>query len=125
MFLSLDLNKVQFAIRSFALGGQPYFEIEGATAERPEPIVEDIICGRLTPKILELFDGIDITGVVAMPCFVHDGRQAVSLKYTILLTLPESASPDFRLRHEKPLSDSVSYDDLMAIQVRPIDDTDV
>jgi hypothetical protein len=58
-----------------------------------------------------------------MPCFVHDGRQAVALKYTVLLTLLESTSPDFRLTHEKALSDTVSYDDLTAIKARPMDDT--
>jgi hypothetical protein len=77
----------------------------------------------LTPKILQLFDGIDIAGIVKMPCFVHDGRQAVAFKYTVFLTLPESTSPGFRLMQEKAFSDTISYDDLMAIKARPIDDT--
>jgi hypothetical protein len=58
-----------------------------------------------------------------MSCFVYDGRQAVALKHTVLLTLPESTILDFRLMHEKALWDTGSYDDLTAIKARPIDDT--
>jgi hypothetical protein len=85
---------------------------------RPGTVVNNIICGCLTAKILQLFDGI-----VTMPYFVHDGRLAVALKYTVLLMLPESTSPDFRPTHEKTLSDVVLYDGLMAIKARSIDDT--
>jgi hypothetical protein len=53
---------------------QTYFEIGRPIADRPDTVIDDIICGRLTPKILQLFDGIDIAGIVVMPCFVHDGR---------------------------------------------------
>jgi hypothetical protein len=59
----------------------------------------NIICGCLTPKILQLFNGIGIAGIVTMPCFIHYGRQAVALKYTILFALLESKSRDFRLTH--------------------------
>jgi hypothetical protein len=57
-----------------------------------------------------------------MPCFIHYGRQAVALKYTVLLTLAESTGTDFRLTYAKVLSVTVSYDNLMAIKARPIDD---
>jgi hypothetical protein len=42
-----------------------------------------------------------------MPCFVHDERQAVTLQYTVLSTLPESTSLDFRFTHEKGIADIV------------------
>jgi hypothetical protein len=58
-----------------------------------------------------------------MPCFVHDGRQAVAFQHTVVLTLPESTSPDFRLTHEKALSDTLSYDNLIAIMALPTDGT--
>jgi hypothetical protein len=77
----------------------------------------------LTPTILQLFDGIDIIGIITMPCFIHYGRQADGVKYTILLTLLESTSRDFRLTHEKMLSDTVLYDDIMAIKAWLMDDT--
>jgi hypothetical protein len=41
--LALGLSKLEFSISSFALGGQHYFEIDGAVAEKLEPIVEDRI----------------------------------------------------------------------------------
>jgi hypothetical protein len=58
-----------------------------------------------------------------MPCFVHDGRQEVTPKYTVLFMLSESMSPDFRLTHAKALPNTGSYHDLMVIKARPINDT--
>jgi hypothetical protein len=115
-FLALDLGKRQFSVRSFALSGQPYFEVNGAAAQTPEPIVEDIISGRLTGAVLALFDGIDIGSLESLPCFVTDERQSIGIRYKVTLGSSQSADLDFRPGQGTALTASVSYDDSLVVE---------
>jgi hypothetical protein len=109
LYLVLELTRTQYFLRSFALGGFPYFQLGGAL---PDPIVDDVISGRLTSAIMALFPGIDTSQVTSIVCDVVDGRQSIALNYSVLL----GAGFDFRVMHQLPLSESVAYEDLLAVK---------
>jgi hypothetical protein len=77
--------------------------------------VDDIISGHLTPTVMALFDGIDVTGK-SIVCFVQDRRQSIALDYLVVLGAEKSS--DFRVKHTKRLAESIRDDDLLTIKAR-------
>jgi hypothetical protein len=117
-YLVLELTRTQYAIRSFAIGGCPYFEASGALRTKSDCLVEDIISGQMSPHVLRFFEGIDITGKAIM-CFVCDARQSITLNYTVVLVPENAPGFDFRIKHTNSLSESVASDEFIAVKARP------
>ncbi|KAK8875840.1 hypothetical protein M9Y10_006015 [Tritrichomonas musculus] len=96
IFLDVELNKNYFSLRSFAMGGMPYFEmarvsydtntsqISSSNGKNIPQIIQDIIAGKLTPVIADLFKGINIQGK-GIPCFISDSRKSITARYMLTL----------------------------------------
>jgi hypothetical protein len=116
MFLELDLRKEQFSIRSFALGGLPYFQVSGVfTSKQKQPVqlVEDIVSCKITPSVLELFEGLDLDDVTEIRCFVTDARKSLPVKFACTLIRPEDKEHVVRAWHTRSFSCAVPKTDLL------------
>jgi hypothetical protein len=102
MYLEVDLNKVQCRLRSYALGGIPYLErVQPLSSPDTQALVDDVIAGRLTPAVLELFDAIDVTAVRQLTVFVTDRRLSIAVESSVTLVQAEVSEPIFRVHHAR------------------------
>lgn len=99
IFLDVELNKNYFSLRSFAMGGMPYFETSRISYETNSSsnnmdgknlpqVIQDIIAGKLSPMIKDLFKGINIQGK-GIPSFITDSRKSITARYMITLIDPD------------------------------------
>jgi hypothetical protein len=111
-YVTVELTKTQCRIRSFAMGGLPYFESSHSMSDpASKTLVENIVSGRLDPAIRELFDGIDIEQLSELPCFVTDRRHAIAVEVSVTLAA-EKAEPTFKVSHAYSRSQNLSVTDL-------------
>jgi hypothetical protein len=111
-YLEVDLNKVQCRVRSYALGGMPYLEqVRPLASPSTRALVEDVISGRLTPAVSEMFDGIELPDGRELPCFVTDRRQSIAVESSVTLVQAQAAEPVFRVHHARSPSDGALCDD--------------
>ena len=61
VFIDVELNKNNFSLRSFAMGGMPYFETSSLSYDDPAnaQFLEKMIAGRVSPLVYDLFEGVD------------------------------------------------------------------
>jgi hypothetical protein len=127
MFLELDLRKEQYAIRSFAFGGRPYFQVSGIfTSKQKQPVqlVHDIVSCKLTDGVVELFAGVDLAPVTEIKCFVTDSRKSLPVKFACTLIRPEDREHIVRAWHTRSFSCAVPKTDLLAIVSHARNDDD-
>jgi hypothetical protein len=105
MYLEVELKFSQYAIRSFALGGRPYFQVSGImTSKQKVSLVDDIISCKLTPNVLALFDGLSSDAIAEMPCMVIDGRKSFPIKFRCTLIRPTDVDPIVKAWHARSFS---------------------
>jgi hypothetical protein len=110
-YVDAELTKTHCCLRSFAMGGLPYFEQSCPLADpATQRLVDDVIAGRLTDALLELFDGIDVKNPSRLPCFITDRRQAIATESAVTLVPPELPDPGFRVLHARSLSQGSGTD---------------
>jgi hypothetical protein len=113
-YLNVELTRSQCRLRSFAMGGLPSLESTHLmSAATTKPLVEDIVAGRLTPQVLELFEGFDMQGVKTITCFVTDRRQAMTADFSVTLALENAAEPAFKVHHAHSTSQTSGLGDLL------------
>jgi hypothetical protein len=111
LYLELDLNKAQCRLRSYALGGMPYLErVKPLSSPDTRAFVGDVIAGRLTPAVLEMFDAIDVTALRQLPCFVTDRRQSIAVESSVTLGQAEVSERAFRVHHVRSPSLGVAFE---------------
>jgi hypothetical protein len=114
-YVTVELMRRVCRIRSFAMGGFPYFEsTHRMDAPSTRAMVLDIVSGKLVPQVLELFDGIPLSGTSSVPCLVTDRRQAVSIKFSVTLTEKQSSDSIFNVVWARSASQE-ALNDLEAI----------
>jgi hypothetical protein len=112
-YLDVELTNTHCSLRSFALGGLPYFEESRPLADpATHKLVGDVIAGRLTDAVLELFDGIDLGSPRGLPCFITDRRRTIATESTVTLVPPELPDPGFRVIHARSCSQDAILTDL-------------
>lgn len=99
IFLDVELNKNHFSLRSFAMGGMPYFETSRISydsdssnlnnGKKLPQVIQDIIAGKLSPMIKDLFKGINIQGK-GIPSFITDSRKSITARYMLTLIDPDN-----------------------------------
>jgi hypothetical protein len=110
-FLEVGLNKSQCRLRSFAIGGLPYLEVSHSmSSPATKSLVRDVVTGRLTAQVLELFDGIEPEDVSSVPCFVTDRRHPLTVEFSVTLVPPQSAEPVFKFLNAHSMSQVVLLD---------------
>jgi hypothetical protein len=106
-FLDVELHKGRCRIVSYAEEGLPYSEsLYNFPDPEPPQIVTDLIAGRLTPEVLELFNGLDMGEVSGLACFISDRRNTPAIDTRVTLTRSESGDPPFTVRMRRSQSDS-------------------
>ena len=107
VFIDVELNKNNFSLRSFAMGGMPYFETSSLSYDDPAnaQFLEKMIAGRVSPLVYDLFEGVDIARR-PIPCFVTDSRQSITAKYQLVLSDAPLKSSKFKVVHMRKMSDS-------------------
>jgi hypothetical protein len=117
-YLDVELTKSQCRLRSFAMGGLPSFEsTHSMTVAATKQLVEDIIAGRLSPQVLELFEGLEMQGVKTLRCFVTDRRQPITAESSVTLALGNAAEPAFKVHHAHSTSHTTDLGDLLPARV--------
>jgi hypothetical protein len=105
MYLEVDLKLSQYAIRSFAFGGRPYFQVSGVISSKQKvSLIEDIFSCKLTQDILNLFDGLNIDAISEMPCLVTDARKSLPVKFRCTLIRPADADTIVKVWHARSFS---------------------
>lgn len=87
-YIDVILKKQTFLIRSFALGGLPYFEKSGQYDETDKQIIDDICSGVYSDKVAVLFDGADIPKNKTVQANIFDSRKEPTKTYSQMLYPP-------------------------------------
>jgi hypothetical protein len=89
LYIELDLKDSCYSLRSFAFGGQPYFQIaDTIDGSRKISILEDINSCKITEEVLGLFDGLDRSDISRIPCYINDRRKKRAVKFKCALVRP-------------------------------------
>ncbi|OHT14375.1 hypothetical protein TRFO_15306 [Tritrichomonas foetus] len=111
LFLDVELNKNNFSLCSFAMGGMPYFELSGLSYDDSSnaKAIESLIAGRISPFISDLFEGIDLKEK-KVPCFITDSRQSIAAKYQLVLSDgSKNSHASFKVVRTRRMSDSKDF----------------
>lgn len=85
-FLHLHIYRGQYAVYSFACGGLPYLGRSGIYKAEAAALIRDILLGQLTQRVLELFDGLDMSTLgTQLPCRITDHRTNPPTDKSIML----------------------------------------